>query len=677
MARRSELKRNSVALVENRHLPIFALAARVVAGCAIGLGTACNEAPPPLASALVVVDTDLPVPKAISHLRVDVYGADGLWRESRDFPRVRPDEWPASFGLVSPDESKPTDVIVRLRAFPESGRRDYRGERAEVRPTYEPIRFPANLAELCASVEDLPPHEERTLRRGLVPFTADRCQSSVAVSSRSGSVAVRVTIPTRDTYRFEVVRTMPLFELGIDTTLALRRDCNDSASEIACHDNIDEESNWLSSLVVDLDPGTYTLLSNGNSSDAAEITLRWSKASEWNTTLPPGPPVAAAREPTPRLLVRGEDKTPVDEPHPASTVERFVRVRLEPGVQATKRVVLGGGCLGTPARVTSAGADRIDVGAVQTCIDGDGTHPIPEAESVGTLPPSAVGTYLAEKCGEEDSDDNVVCVPGGAFVMGGPEMDNLDLSGRGHTLPVRTVALTRFWMDRREVTVGRYRQAVAAGFRTQQVNESPLDNAGPLDTQGLKTGSTYSARAMNRERYPLNGIGWHAARDFCAFFGGDIQTEAQWEYVAGGADAPSKRTYPWGEAEASCDITVIDRAIAPVCKGFRGPEPVDAASMAADVGALGVLGLGGNLREYTRDAANAFDDPCWAAKSAVDAWCDDPAPAYRIARGGSWNGPFVFARVSARWPMLPSTRSTDVGFRCTYPRKPERTWSGP
>lgn len=652
------------------------LAALVAFGCA--LGAACNDAPPPLASALVVVDTDLPVPKAASHLRVDVYGADGRWRESRQFPRVRPDEWPASFGLVSPDESKPTDVIVRLRVYPEGGTRDYRGERAEVRPTYAQVRFPANEAELCAAAEDLPPQEERTLRRGLVPISTDRCQLSIPVSGRAGSVAVRVTIPTRDKYRFEVVRTMPLFEIGIDTTLALRRNCTDSATEIACHDNINEESNWLSSLVVDLDPGTYTLLSNGNSRDAAEVTIRWSKASEWDAVPPPpAPPVTAAREPTPRLLVGGADLTPVDEPSPSATVERFVRVRLEPGVQATKRVLLGGKCLGTPARVSSAGTDRIDVASVQTCIDGDGTGPIPDAEPASTIPPSVVGTYLADACAEEDSDDNVVCVPGGAFVMGGPEMDNLDLSGRGKTLPVRSVALSRFWIDRREVTVGRYRQAIAAGFRVKNAADAPVDNAGPLDTNGLRTGTTYSAKPMNRERYPLNSIGWQTAREVCMFFGGDLQTEAQWEYVAGGADAPNKRTYPWGEAESTCEVTVIDRVFAPVCKGFRGPEPVDAAAMAADVGALGVLGLGGNLREFTRDAANAFDHPCWTAQSAVDAWCDDPAPAYRIARGGSWKGAFVFARVSARWPTLPSTRSTDVGFRCTYPRPPERRWTGP
>jgi formylglycine-generating enzyme required for sulfatase activity len=647
-----------------------------------GMLGGCNDPPPPLGSVLVVVDTDLPVPKTVSRLRVDLYAADGTWRESRDFPRVRPDEWPASFGLVSPDESKPTTVIVRVRAYPEGAVRDYRGESNAPRPKWEPPRFASTLAELCASLEELPPLVEKTIRRGTEVITGDTCSFGIDDSgtpvTEVGHVGARVVIKERDRYRFEVVRSVPPASLSLDTTLSLRRDCNQRDSELFCNNNIDAD-NLLSRLVVDLDPGTYTLLAGGRYGDAADITLRFSKAAEWETkrTAPTEDPVAVVSEPLPRLrTASGADTTPTSEPHPAATVERIVRVRLTPGMQGRARVVLGGACLNVAAKIAIASPTTIDPSTIESCNDGNASPLEDVAVSDADIPPTVQGTFLAEPCTTGDSDDGIACIPGGAFVMGGPEMDNIDLSDRGHTLPVRTVAHHRFWIDRREVTVGRYRQAVSAGFRGRIKDDAPYENDGVLKPGALITEATYSSKPISRESYPLNVIGWSWAREFCRFSGGDLPTEAQWEYVAGGGNALYKQTYPWGEREASCASGVLNRSIAPACKGIAGPEAVDSAAAAADEGPFGLLGLAGNLREMTRDASYAFDHPCWSARSAIDAWCDDPSTPYRTARGGSWRGPLVFARVAGRWPIVPGTRSADLGFRCSYPEPPTRRWSG-
>lgn len=97
-------------------------------GCA---AVACNgrEQLPPLPEVLVVVDTDLPVPLVASRLRIDLYGEDGAWFDSNDIARPSPSEWPASFSVYSDDESRPRNVWVRLRAYPEGRQTDYRGER--------------------------------------------------------------------------------------------------------------------------------------------------------------------------------------------------------------------------------------------------------------------------------------------------------------------------------------------------------------------------------------------------------------------------------------------------------------------------------------------------------------------------------------------------------------------
>src|SRR5690606_8583193 len=89
----------------------------------------CQEPLPPLAEALMIVDTDAAVPHAVNRLRVDLYRDDGVWFDSRDIAQPDPRDWPVSFSVFSDDETTERSVWVRLRAYPEGRVRDYLGER--------------------------------------------------------------------------------------------------------------------------------------------------------------------------------------------------------------------------------------------------------------------------------------------------------------------------------------------------------------------------------------------------------------------------------------------------------------------------------------------------------------------------------------------------------------------
>jgi len=101
---------------------LFFLSSVLAAGCA-------ESTLPPYPEAFVVVDTNLPIPGLVSRLRIDLYAADGTWFDSRDVGLPDARDWPASFSVYSDDDSRERTVWVRLRAYPDTRVRDYRGER--------------------------------------------------------------------------------------------------------------------------------------------------------------------------------------------------------------------------------------------------------------------------------------------------------------------------------------------------------------------------------------------------------------------------------------------------------------------------------------------------------------------------------------------------------------------
>ncbi|MDF2696115.1 MAG: serine/threonine kinase [Labilithrix sp.] len=105
-------------------LGLLSLACCVAGGCSTE-----REQLPPLPEALVIVDTNVPVPLVASRLRIDLYDAQGTWFDSSDVARPTVADWPASFSVFSSDESRTTQVWVRLRAYGDGRTSDYRGER--------------------------------------------------------------------------------------------------------------------------------------------------------------------------------------------------------------------------------------------------------------------------------------------------------------------------------------------------------------------------------------------------------------------------------------------------------------------------------------------------------------------------------------------------------------------
>ena len=124
-----------------------------------------------------------------------------------------------------------------------------------------------------------------------------------------------------------------------------------------------------------------------------------------------------------------------------------------------------------------------------------------------------------------------VLIPAGEFSMGSP-----DGQGRADEHPRHRVRSAAFCMDRTEVTVAAYRACTSRGPCTVPIDTSVL--------WGLAHTHCNWGRSVT-DTHPVNCVDWNQARNYCAWAGGRLPTEAEWEYAARGVES---RQYPWGDA---------------------------------------------------------------------------------------------------------------------------------
>lgn len=245
--------------------------------------------------------------------------------------------------------------------------------------------------------------------------------------------------------------------------------------------------------------------------------------------------------------------------------------------------------------------------------------------------------------------------------------------------PAFPATVSDFKLDVYEVTVGRFRTFVNAGKGTQSSPPAPGDGAHPkiassgwnpafnaslpATTADLKAGlkciAAYPAwtdAPSGHETNPLNCVTWFEAFAFCAWDGGRLPTEAEWNYAAAGGN--EQREYPWG---AGIDLTKASYDCSGRGQGkcvFSDMLPVGSKSPQGN-GKWGQADLAGNVWEYTLD----YDAEPYRLKSCTD--CADLQPAmYRTFRGGGFANEGFYAVTSDRLARSPEIADYDVGLRC-------------
>ena len=226
---------------------------------------------------------------------------------------------------------------------------------------------------------------------------------------------------------------------------------------------------------------------------------------------------------------------------------------------------------------------------------------------------------------------DMVAISAGPLTMGSDD-------GPADERPAHGVTLTAFLVDRYPVTNSGYADFLnAAG--THNAQGERLFDFDDADARVHRVGAKWAAHP-GHEKHPVVEVTWTGARDYCAWAGKRLPTEAEWEKAARGGLEGAR--FAWGDARPS-------RA-----SFDRPPRVTDTPA-----NPLGIAALSGVCHEWCLD----WEDPGYYAVSPERNPVGPADGRRRVSRGGAWRHHDPWSPVAHRSSLPPALHYSDYGFR--------------
>ncbi len=269
-----------------------------------------------------------------------------------------------------------------------------------------------------------------------------------------------------------------------------------------------------------------------------------------------------------------------------------------------------------------------------------------------------------------------VYIPSGSFLMGCVPSDT---SCWEEEKPQHRVHLTKgFWISETEVTVEAFRKFVeSTGYLPQSEKEyKGRMYKNHLDdwewTSGLTWKTPIEAAVTAEDNWPVAQISWTDAQAYCFWAGGNLPTEAQWEYACRGGKA--NELFLWGNSwlpevngekyENGPDETMhLKFPKMEYWKGYNDGYVFYAPVGSFEPNGYGLYDMSGNVWEWCTDW---FVEDLFTTEERVDPEVTKIVKhKSKIIRGGAWCYSPNQHRNSERGVIeAEDFWAASIGFRC-------------
>lgn len=262
---------------------------------------------------------------------------------------------------------------------------------------------------------------------------------------------------------------------------------------------------------------------------------------------------------------------------------------------------------------------------------------LPPTEALVTVEPSAVPspTFVPVTLSGPQSGMTMKWVDGG--LLSYVPSAEFKMGNNGFDAPEHVVALDGYWIYQTKVTNRMYSQCMAIGQCTQ-----PAEELG---------GSVYNNPVF--ANHPVVGVDWDQAQDYCAWTGGRLPTEAEWEKAARDTEG---NLYPWGSTDPSCGLLNFA-----YCSGVTS----EVGSFDGGASPYGLADMAGNVFEWVGDWYSAT----YYSEAPVLNPAGPQSGEDRVIRGSSFEtGAFDQIASAVRHYGPQGYHNRDLGFRCVVPQ---------